>query len=166
MMVEFSRWSIKVKGQRWRQWSLRTSRFSLMGTPSLVWRSIEPMGKRNSSWSPKKRSSLSHCINANTKSRAGNKKIFKIKAIFTVIFKEIMGKGGHGNPHLFPVNQILNLKIKYPVPRRKNQDYFFPSRRILISQSVLSNKLTQTEIIPPLTRQVCVEKKKYMALLV
>lgn len=71
-----------------------------------------------------------------------------------------MGKGGHGNPHLFPVNQILNLKIKYPVPRRKNQDYFFPSRRILISQSVLSNKLTQTEIIPPLTRQVCVEKKK------
>lgn len=62
---------------------------------------------------PKKRSSLSRCINANTKSRAGNKKIFKIKAIFTVIFKEIRGKGGHGNPHLFPVNQILNLKIKY-----------------------------------------------------
>lgn len=40
-------------------------------------------------------------------------KNLKIKAIFTVIFKEIRGKGGHGNPHLFPVNQILNLKIKY-----------------------------------------------------
>lgn len=34
-----------------------------------------------------------------------------------------MGKGGHGNPHLFPVNQILNLKIKYL--EEKNQDYFF-----------------------------------------
>lgn len=32
-----------------------------------------------------------------------------------------MGKGGHGNPHLFPVNQILNLKIKY----LDFQDYFF-----------------------------------------
>lgn len=113
MMVGFSRWSIKVKGLRWRQWSLRTSRYSPMGTPSLVWRSIEPMGKRNSSWSPKKRSSLSRCINANTKSHAGNKKILKLKPFLQSFFKEIMGKGGHGNPHLFPVNQILNLKIKY-----------------------------------------------------
>lgn len=74
-----------------------------------------------------------------------------------------MGKGGHGNPHLFPVNQILNLKIKY-LEKKKKSRLFFPSRRILISQSVLSNKLTQTEIIPPLTRQVCVEKKKIYGL--
>lgn len=75
-----------------------------MGMLLLVWRFIELMGKRNLLWFLKKRLFLFCCINVNIKSCVGNKKIFKIKVIFIVIFKEIMGKGGYGNLYLFLVN--------------------------------------------------------------
>lgn len=75
-----------------------------------------------------------------------------------------MGKGGHGNPHLFPVNQILNLKIKYLEEKIKT----IFSKQKNFNQSICPVKQANANRDNSTTYEtgMCWKKNIYMALLV